>query len=343
MRFLRIFLPFFLLGTPVLGDEVLLREVRAWRGEWTVVGRGDPGPAGRGSDVQTERVTFLAITDPRVTVGARERLKIRLRRSEGTWKLALDLKERKGAGELATTGGGSGELHFLLNGVLDVKRRRVHLRTGARPHRLVARMTLSGVDAKGLAALRTVASRTPYTAGLDEWGALSEDGRTAHGERTFVDRRGRYPRTVTVRWKMVRLDPEVKGRVLDQHGRPVVGATVLARSVAGGGLQLRRATTDDEGRFRIEAQFGSWGVQVIGHEKGGIVTGGWVKADVARVRFDAAPEVEVRVKRYRLAWLPRSHLLAEHFRGDVDRFLTYLKRREPALRMTYAEVRNATN
>ena len=39
----------FLLAAPVLADELLLKEVRAWRGEVTVESRSDPGKAGSGS------------------------------------------------------------------------------------------------------------------------------------------------------------------------------------------------------------------------------------------------------------------------------------------------------
>ncbi|MHC4938166.1 MAG: carboxypeptidase-like regulatory domain-containing protein [Planctomycetota bacterium] len=333
----------FLLATPVLADELLLAEVRAWKGEVVVESRSDPGKAGSGAELQLEKASFIALTDPRQTMGARERLRLNLRRMEGSWKLSLDLKEHKAGGDLVTRGEGKGALHFALNGYLDPVSGKVRFKTGAEPSRFVVRTTLSGVDAKGFAAFRTVASRRSFLSALNEWGQLSEDRRTAKGERTYVDRRGKFPRTVKLSWKLERLDPEVKGRVLDQNGEPVVGATVIARTWGGGRMLGRNATTDAEGRFRIPAHFASWGVQVIGREEDGLVTSGVAKADAAVVKFDEVPDVEIRVKRYKLIWLPKHELLATHFQGDVDKFLDYLSRRVDPRRMAGSEIRPATN
>ena len=97
----------FLLATPVFADDIPLREVRAWQGEISVESRGEPGKAGSGAEVQKEKVTFVALTDPRRTVGARERLELRLRRTEGSWSLdrwSLESNRR------THSSGGSGSL-----------------------------------------------------------------------------------------------------------------------------------------------------------------------------------------------------------------------------------------
>ncbi len=333
----------FLLATPVLADDVLLREVRAWRGEVIVESRSDPGSAGSGSEVQIEKATFTALTEPRRTMGAREKLRLQLRRTEGSWDLLIDLKEHKSGGDLATKGHGSGELNFAINGSIDVSTGLVRFKTGARPNRFVTRTTLSGVDAQGLAVFRTVATRNSFLSALDEQGELSKDRREASGKRSFVDRHGKYPRNVTVRWKLVRLDPEVRGRVLDQNDRPVPNIAVHARTWSAGRMLVHKALTDAEGKFAIPAHFATWGVQVTGREENGIVTSGVNIADATVVKFDSVPEVDARVKRYRLVRLPRYQLLATHFRGDVDRFLDYLAKRVPAARLARAEITPATN
>jgi hypothetical protein len=158
-----------------------------------------------------------------------------------------------------------------------------------------------------------------------------------------VDRHGKYPRTVTVSWKLVRLDPEVRGRVLDQNGRPAPNMTVYARTWAAGRMLAHTAVTDADGRFAIPAHFATWGVHVTGREENGIVTSGVNIADATAIKFDSVPEVGVRVKRYRLVRLPRYRLLATHFRGDVDRFLDYLAKRVPAAQLARAEITPSTN
>ena len=278
-------LALFLVAAPVFADEVILDEVRAWRGRMEVEARSDPGKAGSGE----------------------------------------------------------GKLHLSLTGTIDPTTRRVTLKTGTKPDRLVAQTTLSGVDSKGLAAFRTVASRLSCLGGLEEHGELSEDGRAARGERSFVDRRGKYPRTITIRWSLERLDPEVKGRVLDADGAPAAGLRVLARTWGGGRMILKEAVTGDDGRFRIPAHFAAWGVQVVGREERGILTTGLVVPDGAVLRFDSVPDLELEVKRYRLALLPRPEMLAAHFKGDVDGYFEYVSRRSSAAILARAAVRRATN
>ncbi|MEM8883697.1 MAG: carboxypeptidase-like regulatory domain-containing protein [Planctomycetota bacterium] len=333
----------FLLAGPVSADDVALREVRAWRGEIVLEARSGPGDAGAGEEVQTERATFVLLSDPRRTDGARERLQLRQRRAEGKWSLALDYREKKGGSALVTKGGGEGVLHVDIGGVLDLTTRRVELVADAGPRRLVAKTTLSGVDTKGFAAFRTAKTRSPYMAQFAEWGELSKDGREAKGERTFVDKRARYPRTVTLRWSLTRLDPEVKGRLVDQNGRPIVGAKVVARTMQSGRLIAREAVSDAAGRFRIAAHFASWGVQVHAHAHDGTITTGWLKPDAARILFDEVPDLKIELKRYRIEWLPQPHLLGKHFRGDADRYLAHVTRRASKARLAGAEVRPSTN
>lgn len=333
----------FLLTASVWADEVVLDEVRAWHGRIQIEARSEPGKGASGTELQTESVDFVVVTDPRFTAGARERLQLRLRQAEGEWKLKLDLRQDQGSGDLVTQGSGEGKLLLSLTGTLDPTTRRVVLKTGAKPHRLVAQTMLSGVDAKGLAAFRTVASRLPYLGGLEEQGELSEDGRTARGERTFVDRRGTYPRKVVIRWSLERLDPEVRGRVVDGKGEPAAGLRVLARTWRAGRMILKEGVTGADGRFSIPVHFASWGVQVVGREEKGVVTSGLVAPDAAMLRFDSVPDLELEVKRYRLALLPRPELLASHFQGDVDGYLEWVTRRASPAALARAEVKRATN
>jgi len=328
-----------LLAAPVFADDVLLDEVRAWKGEIEIVARS--GREDGGEEVQSEKATFVAVTDPRRTAGSRERLQLRLRRSEGSWSLAIDRREDKGEGELVTRGSGEGRLHLSLNGVVDTEKGIVRIKTGVRPRRLVAKTLLSGVDAKGLATFRTVASRVPYMGGLDEAAALGK-GRVVSGGRTFEDRGGQYPRTVEVKWRLERLDPEVKGRVLDQHGEPVAGLQVLARTFTSGGMLLREGETDSFGRFSIPVHFTTWGVEIVGRVEDGVLTGGAVEPDAAPLKFDDVPDLELRVTRYELRALPRTELLETHFDGNVKKFLEYLGRRVPRAVMARAEVRPST-
>jgi len=336
------FLALLLLAAPAPAGEVLLQEMRAWRGRISIEARAEPAKSAEGSEVQAEEVEFLVVTDPRYTAGARERLQLRLRSSEGKWNLRLDLNEQRGGGDVATRGSGEGSLHFALNGVVDLENRRVLLQTAVKPDRFLARTTLSGMEGKRVATFRTVATRYPFLDGLDVSGELVDDGRAARGERTYVDRHGPYPRTVTLKWSLERLDPVVRGRVVDQNDQAVSGVRVVARTWGSGRMLAREAETDAEGRFAIPAHFASWGVQIVGREDDGIVVAGLVRPDAVALRLDDVPELEFRVTRYRLRALPRPELLAGHFGGNVDKYMEYIAARHDARVLARARVTPAT-
>ena len=307
---------------------VPLEEPRAWRGRIEV-----EAVAADGSETQKERVDFVAETAPRRTTGGPTRLKLQLRRASGTWALEIDRKKAKQGRKVAQKGSGSGELSVRLTGELDIATGTVVLRPRVQTPRLVARTTVAGVGAGGFGSFRSVASRRACTGSDVEAGKLDAPRRTAKGERTYEDSAEGVARKVTVRWTLERIDPVVRGRVVDHEGKPVAGLRVVASTVRvaqdrpGTYVDRREAKTGDDGRFTIPAEFLTWGVQVFASVDGDIVTAGYVGNDAAVVRFDEVPDLEIRVVRYRLSHLPQSRLLETRFRGDVDRYLDYVTRR----------------
>jgi hypothetical protein len=337
-----------LIGAIASGDDtesVLLKEPRAWRGVIEVESRRHPAQKGGSEEIQTERAEFIALTDPKATVGARGQLKLRLRRGTARWTLKINQKETKRGRQVTTRGAGAGDLPVSLSGSLDVATGRIELRTSTSSQRLVANTTLSGSDDVGFNTYRSVATRSPFLGSLKESGKLDADQRSAKGERTFDLKTGRFPRRVTVRWSFARLDPEVRGTIVDHNGKPIAGLKVIARTMAPAGpgteayLKMREGVTDRAGRFAIPAELGSWGVAVVPRVEKGLLTSGWSKTDAALLRFDEVPELSITLTRYELARLPRAHQLAGSFRGDVQRYLTYIKKRYPARRLSLAAVK----
>jgi len=310
------------------GTPLPLREARAWRGVIEV-----EALAADGCETQTERVEFVAETAPRRTLGAPSRLKLQLRRATGHWKLAIDRTRAKRGRSFALKGSGAGELRMSLTGELDMASGRVVLRPRVQSRRLVAKTTLSGVGAQGFGTYRSVASRRACTGGDVEQGKLDADRRSAKGERSYDDVADGFARKVTVRWTLERIDPEVRGRVVDRAGRPIKGLRVVASTVRlahnrpGTFVDRREATTDSDGRFAIPAVLSTWGIRVVARREGDVITAGWLGNDSAALRFDHVPDVAIKVERYRLSSMPQPALLQGRFRGDVERYLDYVTRR----------------
>ena len=324
--------------------DLLLKQSRAWRGFVEVEAHRPPDTRITGDEIQKERVEFVAVTNPGRTGDARHRLQLKLVRSTGKWSLKLDLRESKGAGEVATRGSTAGAMNFTLDGVLDVRSGAVRLRFGTRAQRILAKTTMSGMDGSGFATFRNVATRRTILDGLVETGALNTERSKASGDREFVLKRGAQTRKVRIRWMLERLEPEVRGRILDQHGSPIAGLRVVARTLSPAGPGVVASTimiegkSDADGRFRIPAKPGTWGVEIPGRVQKGVLTRGWAKSDAVQLRFDNVPDLAITAVTYRLDRLPRSHLLARNFRNDVDRYMEYVERRNSKARLAAARV-----
>lgn len=325
----------FLLLTPVMADRsLLLKESRAWEGELIVELQAD-------GEVQREVATFMLLTDPARTSGSRSRLKMRQRSASAEWSLRIDRRRSQGSRDLITKGGGAGVLRVAVHGRLDVSTGNVQLNISTKRSRLVVKTMLSGEDSRGFAAYQTVASRPPLLAALSESGQLSSDGLTVVGERIVESRRSARRHKLTIRWTLRRMDPEVRGRILDQHGAPVAGVEVIAQTLGREGMLLRTGKSGADGRFSILADFGPWGVRIKGRHEKGIVTGGWSRVDAVNLKLDKRSHLDVRVERYQLSKLPKSALLQSHFRGDVDAYMAYLVRRVSAARLRSARATNS--
>lgn len=334
-----------LLALPAFGAEpdlpLPLREPRAWRGVIEV-----EALAVDGHETQTERVEFIAETAPRRTLGGATRLKLQLRRASGQWKLVIDRLRAKRGSSYALKGYGAGDLRPLLTGELDMASGRVVLRPRVQSTRLLAKTTLSGVGAQGFGTYRSVASRRACIGRDVETGQLDAQRRTAKGERSYNDIVDGVARKVTVRWTLERLDPEVRGRVVDSAGRPVKGLRVVASTVRLAGnrpgtyVDRREATTDADGRFAIPVVLATWGVQVVARREGDIITAGWLGNDSAAVRFDHVPDIAIQVERYRLSSMPQPALLDRRYRGDVGRYVDYVTRRYSKARLAASRATN---
>jgi len=326
----------------------LLAEARGWRGVVELESQLQAGKGDRSEEVQTERAEFFAVTDPRKSAEPEHLLPLLVGRIQGEWAVRLDLREKRSGREVANKGAESGRLNFVFAGTVDARTGAVRLRFGTRGQRFSVKTTLSGMDTDGFATFRSVALRRSLLDGLVEIGALDEGGLRATGEREFEVKRGTFVRKVRIRWSLERLEPEVRGRVVDQHGQPVEGLQVIARTRDTSkewfesGTLVREAKTGADGKFRVPVEFGTWGVEIPGRVDGGVLTRGWVQPDAAQIRFDNVPDFKVEAIRYVFARLPQRHLLERKFQGDVNRYMAFIERRYSKASLARARV-SATN
>ena len=124
-------------------------------------------------------------------------------------------------------------------------------------------------------------------------------------------------------------------------GHPVAGVKVLARTNTPGRVSkrlpalVREAVTDRAGRFKMDAFWGTWGVQALGNKltvngEVRLVAGAHLEAP-AVLRFDDVSKIELEVEVYRIGVLPRIHTLRRSFGDDVDAYLRYWRQRAPRL------------
>jgi len=313
--------------------DPVLHEPRVWKGVVEAAGIGADVTLTGGEETQRERIEFLLVTEPpKVTVGW-PRLFFGMRAVRGTYDLDIDTREGEGDAAIVTRGSAKGALHPRVEGYVEPTTGRYKLAVEVQPAMLAAVSTYSGMWEGRFVTWRTAAQRVPLLAGLAEEGTLDEGGRIIRGSRTFVDRRGGHVREVELNWRIERLDPDVRGRVVDHLGQPCRGLEVRARYQDAERIRrrlpplLRTATTGDDGRFRVPAFRGDWTVEIVGQVQDGIVYAGRRVDEVARIRFDEVPDLEVDIEAYRMEALPRTDLLERHFRGDVDAYLAYIRER----------------
>jgi len=326
-----------LLGGLAIGDDAppadpSLLEPRAWKGVIEASGRNVGKEITRGEEVQRERIEFLLVTEPPRKSIAWPRLPFRMREGTGPFELSADVREAQGEGAITSKGASAGEIHPAVEGYVEPTTGKFALTVNVAPSVLAVVGSVTAVVDGKLVHYRTAGQRAAFLSGFGMEGDLGEEGRVIRGSRKLEDRRGGVTREAEVTWRIERLDPAVRGRVVDHLGRPVEGMRVLARYRRSGGLPplLKEANTDAEGRFRIEAFHGGWMLQVLGEEREGRVIAGVALPDLVQVRFDDVPDLEIRTQIYRLEALPQPRLLRGHFQGDADAFLEYTRARVPA-------------
>jgi len=323
------------------GNELLL-EKRAWRGFVEVTSSSWPPPGGKGGETQTERAEFVVITEPpRRTIGW-AKLIFALKESKGRYTLALDTREGEGKKLRTAQGSGSGRLHVTVLGFLEPKTRKYRLALQVTPRDLIARHTIAGFADGRFTTWRCILSRRPFLAAFDHTGVADKDLRVMEGAKTFTDRRVRLARKVTVKWRVERVDPVLKGRVVDHHGRPLAGIKVVASTTNAGrrtnGLPpiFKEGVTDEAGRFSIDAWWSHWQVRVKAERRKGLVLAGGRVENGVQLRFDDVPGVTMTVPVYRLEVLPRFRKLPGHFQDDVERYLEWIRPRVPSRRLEVA-------
>jgi hypothetical protein len=327
-----------LLGGLATGDDApspadpALLEPRAWKGVIEASGRNVGREITRGEEVQRERIEFMLVTEPPRKSIAWPRLPFRMREGVGTFELSADVREGEGDGAITSKGASAGDLHPSVEGYVEPTTGKFSLTVNVAPAVLAVVGSVTAVIDGKLVHYRTAGQRAAFLSGFGMEGDLGEEGRVIRGSRKLEDRRGGVTREAEVTWRIERLDPAVRGRVVDHLGRPLEGMKVLARFRRAGGLPplLHEGKTDAEGRFRIEVFHGGWTVQVLGEERDGRLLAGVALPDLVQVRFDDVPDLEVRTQIYDLQLLPQPHLLRGHFQGDADAFLEYTRARAPA-------------
>ena len=162
------------------------------------------------------------------------------------------------------------------------------------------------------------------------------------GEREFTDSKARLQRTVKIRWRLERVDPVLTGRVVDHHGRPMAGVKIVAKTTNAARIKnrmpaMRKETeTAKDGTFRIEAWWAHWTVRAYGERRGAIVLGGTAAPNGVQLRFDSAPDIELRMPVYRLEALPAGRKLVRHFQDDVARYFEWITPRVGKARLAAA-------
>lgn len=319
---------------PALADEVLLREMRAWRGVVEARARSvEPEGSAGVREEQVERVEFLVVTEPPASPRP---VKFTPREADGSWEVRIDDRD-----EVVIRGADGGRLRPVVTGEVHPVTGECRLEVRASPERFVVPTTMAGMDEGLPKTFRTVASRKAFLAEFVAEGTLT-GLRTLEGTRTLEDRRAKYVREVTLSWRLERVDPVVAGRITDHRGRPLAGLTVVATTTNAERIRqrlppLRReGVSRADGTFSIDVHHAHWHVEVMGALRGRELVEGRLLD--AQVRLEEAPSLEVELPVYRLDALPYQRLFHGYFQRDGKRYLEYVRERvpEPQLRAALA-------
>lgn len=313
-------------------------ETRAWRGVITVRASGRLASGSRGSDEQTERVELLLVSQRPAEDQKNPPTRLAMRNGKGGYTLRVDVEGR----HVATKGNSAGILHPTVSGLIDPTTGRYHLRVRVTPTRIVTLVTLSGMHAGGFRTWRTSIERGSFLGAFRAEGKL--EGRVMSGRRKFIDRNAKLTRDVVIEWRFERIDPELRGRVVDHLGRPVAGVAVHARTTDPARVKkklpphFRGGETDRHGHFTINAFWSVWGVRLIPFVRDGVL---YARPDVEafHLRFDKAPKKELVMDAYELAALPDAHLLERHFQGNAGAYLDHVRSRATKQRLKQALLR----
>ncbi len=312
-------------------------ETRAWKGVITVRATARIPRGSRGHEEQTEKIEFMLVTRESPEGRKNPPVPLAMRGGHGTYSLSIDTRGRF----IAIKGRKTGVLHPQVSGSIDPSGGRLQLRVTATPRTLVVLALMSGVHRGVFRTWRTAVERNSILAGFTAVGKI--EGAVASGRENLVDRKSDRTRDVVVEWRIERVDPELRGRVVDHLGRPVAGVVIHARTTNPRRAKkklpphFRSAKSDKHGRFKIEAFWSHWRVQLIPFLRNGVVYS-WTGVEGVDLRFDNAPKKELLMQAYALAELPDAHLLEGHFRGDVAAYLNYIRPRAGEERMKRARV-----
>jgi len=328
------------LFAPAAGQEpppetpVGLLEARAWRGTIEAEARSRPAENVTGEERQAERLEVLLATEPLSSAVVAPQLPFQKREVAAWWTFVTDRTEGQGDQARTLKAAGEGRLHARVTGFVLPTLGRYALRVELSPRTLAIPGTLSGIEKGRLETYRSAIERTPLLHGFLAECSSEEGGRRIRGERTLVDGSGSHPRDVTIRWDIRRIDPVLAGRLTGPGGIALPGVRILARTTNPDRVRqgmpplLFEEATDPDGRFEIPAWFAIWSLEVRGFVKDDLLVEGFFEPELA-LRFDDVPRFETELRVYRLAGLPRARQLDGYFRGDVARYLEWIRARWP--------------
>ena len=229
-----------------------------------------------------------------------------------------------------------------MDGWIDPENGRYALRARVVPGTYAVHASRSGIVGGRLETYRTVLTRHALLGRFSEIGELDKDRRGVTGTRSFVQEVRGPDRNVTINWSLERMDPVVRGRVVDGGGKPVKGVLVRATAPGGGRMMVRSGESGDDGNFEIPCVTGFWRVftnSLRENDKEGVVLVAASSLDPVGIKFAEVPTLEVTVTRYRLAKLPLPHLLRRRFSNDVDKYLAHLRKRAPQVVLGSREIK----
>jgi len=322
---------------------VELLEARAWRGFVEVDARSREGGPVKGGEHQVERLEFVVLTEPLRNAVVAPQLSFRPREADARWSFTVDRTVGEGTEAEILKGENADRLHATVRGFVQPTVGRYALAVSVLPDKLVIPCTLTGFKDGLPATYRSVLERRPFLLDFSAEGECEDGGRRMRGERTLLDSSEPHERDVTIRWEITRVDPVLAGLLTGPGGMPLEGVKVLARTTNPGRVRqgipplLREATTDADGRFEIPASFAIWSLEVVGYVENGLIHEGFFASEVA-LRLEEVPRFDRELNVYRLADLPRAGQLDGYFRGDVGRYLSWLRARVPEATMEAARV-----